>query len=476
MMHPKYLYLIPAVVLLCAAAGLALWMQRPAPDEIAVRGPVRYVIQRPDGVGPSKEAAVVEVGEGKPADDAWGSWPAFRGPDYDLVSREGIDLADAWPAEGPRVLWTKDVGDGYASPAALGGRLFMLDYDKQRKGDVIRCFSLADGKDIWTHFYPIPTDADHGVTRSVPAVTDKYVVTISPECFVVCVDTDTGAYRWSIDLVAEYGTLVPDWYAAQCPIIDDGKAIIAPAGTDVLMMAVDCETGKVVWQAPNKMAWDMTHSSITPMTIDGRKMYIYPASEGVVGVWADDGTIAFEHEGWIVPTANVPCPVVVGDDKVFLTGGYGAGSRMLQIVQGAGGKVTARTVYSLSNRVFSTYQQTPIFYKDFLYGVLTKTAGPIKEQLACLSPEGKVVWTSGREHRFGWGPYVIADDKIFVMDDHGHLTMATATAAGFKPLGTCQPFGHKAHEAWGPLTLIGGRMIARDLKTMVCIDLRPVEK
>src|SRR5437763_16987577 len=51
-------------------------------------------------------------------------WPQWRGPRGDGVSREMI--ADAMPAGGPKMLWAADVGLGYSSPVAAGGRVFLF--------------------------------------------------------------------------------------------------------------------------------------------------------------------------------------------------------------------------------------------------------------------------------------------------------------------------------------------------------------
>ena len=39
-------------------------------------------------------------------------WPQFRGVNRDGVSTE-TDLARSWPAEGPRVVWRRAIGEGY---------------------------------------------------------------------------------------------------------------------------------------------------------------------------------------------------------------------------------------------------------------------------------------------------------------------------------------------------------------------------
>ena len=66
------------------------------------------------------------------------------------------------------------------------------------------------------------------------------------------------------------------------------------------------------------------------------------------------------------------------------------------------------------------------------------------------------VWTSGSQHRFGLGPYLIADGLIFVLNDDGRLTLAEATPAGYQPLAQAQVLD--GHDAWGPMALAAGRL------------------
>ena len=145
------------------------------------------------------------------ASDLPGAWPRFRGPNGDGISREEISLAKSWPTEGPKVLWSLEVGEGYAAAAVLSGRVYVLDYDRARQRDIVRCLSLEDGKDIWQYSYPVKVKRNHGMSRTVPAVTEEYVVTLGPKCHVTCLDSVTGELRWMIDLVHEYKATVPLW-------------------------------------------------------------------------------------------------------------------------------------------------------------------------------------------------------------------------------------------------------------------------
>ena len=69
-------------------------------------------------------------------------------------------------------------------------------------------------------------------------------------------------------------------------IIDNGAVILAPGGKSALLLAVDAESGNVLWQTPNPRGWKMTHSSLVPMEFEGERMYVYCANGGVVGVVA----------------------------------------------------------------------------------------------------------------------------------------------------------------------------------------------
>ena len=119
------------------------------------------------------------------------------------------------------------------------------------------------------------------MSRTVPAVTERYVVTIGPRCQVMCVDRINGDFIWGLDMAKQYGVEVPQWYTAQCPLIDGDKAILAPGGSSVAMIAVDLNTGEILWEAPNNIELSMSHSSIIPGMIHGKRMYVYSADGGL---------------------------------------------------------------------------------------------------------------------------------------------------------------------------------------------------
>jgi outer membrane protein assembly factor BamB len=391
-----------------------------------------------------------------------GSWSAFRGADQDGVSRESIPLARVWDRSGPREVWGVDLGEGYAGAAIADGRVYVMDYDREKRQDALRCLSLDDGREIWRYAYPVAVKRNHGMSRTVPAVLDGAVVAMGPKCHVVCVDARTGQLRWGMDLVRQFGTTVPPWYAGQCPLLARGAAILAPGGKDALLVGVDLASGHILWQTPNPKGWKMTHSSIVPMEVGGRRLYLYCANMGVVGVSATDGSVLWDTTDWKISIATVPSPVVLEDGRVFLSGGYNAGSRMLQLNQ-RDQRLTPETLFRLEPETFGATQQTPVYFGGNLYGV--RADG----QLVCLGLDGRVKWASGPAHTFGLGSFVLGDGLFYLLNDSGRLSLIEATPAQFKLLAEAPVL--KGHESWGPMALAGGRLIARDLTRMVCLDV-----
>jgi outer membrane protein assembly factor BamB len=401
-----------------------------------------------------------------------GSWPRFRGADYDNISKEKISLADSWEDSGPEILWSLPLGEGHAAPAVMNGRVYILDYDEGLRSDILRCLSLDDGREIWRRWYTVLAKRNHGISRTIPAVTDKYVVSIGPLCHVMCVDAITGELKWGIDLEKEYGTKTPLWYTAQCPLIDDGQAIIAPCGED-LMIGIDCETGIVLWRTPNTFNINMSHSSIIMMNYLGNKIYLYSGIGGMVGISADEetkGQVLFFTDAWN-NSVIAPSPVPFGDGRIFVTAGYGAGSMLLNVTHSEG-VFRVNPIYAHSPKQgLASEQQTPILYQGRLFSILPKDAGPLRNQFVCYNPDNQeIVWASGKDHRFGLGPFIIADDKIFILNDDGVLTVLNASITAFEPLEQAKIID--GIDAWGPLAIAGGRMLLRDSTRLFCIDVR----
>jgi len=459
-----------------AVVALVAWLALSPESRLAPRTPSPEEAVRLDraprvgrGFTPVNAAGTLDrIDPGAP--DLAGEWPQLGGARRDGVAHGGPRLASRWPAEGPPRLWEVELGEGYAGPAVSGGRVFVLDHDAAAGLDAVRALSLADGHDLWRYAYPVPLKRNHGLSRTVPAVAEGRVVTLGPMGHVTCLDARTGELRWAVDLVRQYGTRIPDWYAGQCPLVDRGRVILAPAGDETLLTGLELGSGAVAWATPNPDRWDMTHSSVVPATLLGRRIYLYAGMRGVVGVSADDGAVMWKDTSLEAVMARIAMPVAAGDDRVLLCSGYGVGCVLVRLRED-GAVLRSETVATLPEAAFGAEMHTPVFHEGHLYGV--RPDG----QLACLDGDGRVLWTSGRERRFykGSGDWIVADGKILVMDPGppsepaARLVLVEETPQGYRQLAEARVLA--GPDAWAPMALAGDRLLVRDFTRMACLDV-----
>jgi outer membrane protein assembly factor BamB len=410
-----------------------------------------------------------------------GDWPRFRGADFDNISKDPTPLAEKWDTAGPPIVWKATLGEGYSGPVVHNGRVYILDYNDRKKADVLRCFSLSSGKELWRRWYYVELKRNHGYSRTIPAVTDKYVVSLGPRSHVMCTDPITGKMLWSIDLEREYGIpgretgrITPDFFSGQCPLIDNDVAILAP-GVKALMIGVDCATGKVLWKTPNPDSLHMSHGSIMPMTIYGKKMYVYNAVGGVVGVSAeneDKGKLLWSNKEWS-PATTAASPIYLGNSEIAVFGSYGAGAARISIsFDGANFSAKIKEQHKGTEGIASD-QQTPIIMGDYIWSVMPENAGPLKKQLVCFKKSDllKPEWSSGKENRFGrgLGPYIVSGSKMYLLDDDCNLYLFE-----IKNAATTLMASHKiinGIEAWGPMAIAGKYLIMRDARNLLCLNI-----
>ena len=464
------------VVIVLIAVGLLVifwWMGRSPAVELSESLP--GTDNRVQGDAILEEVNIGEHFEryGNTANGLAESWPRFRGEDFDNISRSPLKLIDGFNGQVPEILWSYELGEGHAGPAIYEGAVYLLDYDEEKRADMLRCFSLADGEEHWRRWYGVNVKRNHGMSRTVPAVTEDFILTIGPRAHVMCVERESGDFIWGLDIEKEYMPEIPFWYTGQCPLIDQGKAILATGGRS-LLIAVDCATGEILWEVPNEMDWKMSHSSIMPYTFGGQRMFVYSAVGGVMGVAAEgpeEGKVLWSSAEWN-HSVVAPSPVCLPDGKIFLTAGYGAGSMVLQL----GVENNTYTVEVLQEykprEGLACEQQTPIVFQDHLLAVLPKDAATMRNQLVCVQPDDctDIIWSSGPENRFGLGPYMMADGKIFLLSDDGTLTIIKPSTQAYLQLDQVRIF--EGHDAWAPLAIADGYLVLRDSKKIVCIKIQ----
>jgi outer membrane protein assembly factor BamB len=480
-LQDRYKNIIVAVAVVVFVSALMWWLLIKQPLPVTERIP--GMDDRPRIAARSDSVIIGQFFDTLSEMDAIvaGDWPRFRGSDFDNISKDMTPLAESWDTSGPAIIWRTTLGEGYAGPAVHNGRVYILDYNERKKADALRCFSLSSGKELWRRWYYVDLKRNHGYSRTIPAVTDKYVVTIGPRSHVMCVDPVNGNMLWSHDLEKEFGIkgtekgrITPDFYSGQCPLIDDDVAVLAPGGK-ALMIGVDCASGKILWQTPNPDSLRMSHGSIIPMVIHGKRMYVYNAVGGVCGVSAEKaeiGKLLWITTEWS-PATTAASPLFLGNNEIAVFGSYGAGGARLSInYDGSKYSATVKEQHKATNGLASD-QQTPVIIGNYIWSVLPENAGALKKQLVCYKRSDLLtaVWSSGKENRYGrgLGPYIVSGDKLYLLDDDGNLYFYKIEENKVTLITSHKVI--KAIEAWGPMAIAGKYLIMRDARNLLCLNI-----
>jgi len=414
----------------------------------------------------------------------WADWPQYRGPNRNATSDEK-GLLRSWPAEGPKVLWTLDLGPGYGGAAVSKGKVYLLDRVAGRQ-DVLRCIDLDGGKEIWSFSYDAPGNLSHKGSRSTPVVDGDYIYTCGSFGDVYCFDGRTHKPVWNKNVWKDNGGgELPEWGICQNPLIYGDLLILASQTEKAGIVAYDKASGQVKWASkalPGKVGY------VTPLVvnIDGQDQLVMvtatsrkesggrsaPAGstpDGIdgatIGIDIKDGRVLWIYKGW---QSRIPIPTVtdVGGGKIFITGGYMAGSAMIKVTKNPGSYVVEE-LYTTQD--FGTHVHPPVLYKGHLYGHCTTNSR--RDGMACMSVDGKLKWKTGTSPVFDKGGFILVDDLILSVDGRdGILYLIEPNPEGFKKLASADLLDTR--ECWGPLALSDGKLLIRDQKQMKCIAVR----
>ena len=398
-------------------------------------------------------------------------WPQFGGPNRNNISPEK-GLARAWPEGGPKVLWRVPLGPGFASPSVSNGQVYVLDRPDDQK-DVLRCYDLAHGNELWNHAYDAPGTPTHTGSRTAPTIDGAFVYTVGIMGHLCCVDVRTHQPVWTRNLVTDFGSAEPMWGVAQAPSVYKDLVIAAAQAPDAYVVAYDKATGELRWKSPGlglpgyTTPVVATVAGIDQVIMAGSCSPSGPEKGTVAGISPIDGSLLWRYDNWQNPIP-IPFPVLLPDNRVFITGGYNAGSAMIQLSQ-RDGQWTVKELLK-TDRCGSQIQQ-PVLLGECLY--MNSNSNEREDGMLCLALDGQVKWkTHGTADlpTFGLGPLLAADGLIYNLDgDKGILHLIAPSPEGYLELAQAKMLDGK--EIWAPMALSDGKLLLRSQSELICLDV-----
>ena len=412
-----------------------------------------------------KIASLVAIGlaalvSGESASDtSTTSWPQWGGPSRNFVVASA-GLADSWPADGPRRLWRRPLGDGFSAIVTDGATLYTLYRDGSN--DVVIALDAATGKTNWESRYEAPFTETCSqqlgpAPRASPLIAGDLVITASAGGLMNAFDRRTGTRRWTYDLVGGAANAVRACGYSSSPLAYKERIITTAGGGSRGVVSLEAATGRVVWQSQD---FDNGYSSPLLIDLDGRPEVVVFTFGDVAGLDPDTGALEWRVAHPAEFGVNVAMPVWGDDHRLFVSSAYNGGTRMLRLER-KGGMVAVEELWS-SKRVRIHFGNavrlgSRVYASNGDFG-----AAPLA---AIDVATGDIVW---RDRSVARSMLIGAGDRLLLLDEEGTLALATPGESGLTVLAKASVLDS---QAWTAPTLSGTTLYIRNRRDILALDL-----
>lgn len=392
------------------------------------------------------------------ASSAASAWPQFRGPTRDgHVSHLPKTLPDK-----PHIVWRKPLQrPGLGGIAATEKLVILGDRDLTNKFDEFRCFSAKDGEVLWTVRYPATGELDYdNMPRATPLIDRDKAFLLGAFGDLSCVELATGVLLWQINMISQFdGEKKLVWGTCSSPLMCDGKLIVNPGGKHASVVALDPESGEVLWQTPGDRH---AHSSFIVATLGGVRQ-IVGYDQSTLGGWDIASgrrlwTLAPPHKG----DFNVPTPVAF-EGKLFVAteNNY---ARIYAFDKH--GQIIPQPL--TTNDRLAPDISSPVVVGNRVFCVC--------EQMFCLNlADGlQPIWIGEDAALGSFSPLIASSDRVLAFGRGGELLLVDATTDHFQIVSRLHLFADKASRQAQLLSqpaLVGKHLYLRGEKDLVCADL-----
>lgn len=386
------------------------------------------------------------------------SWPQFHGPGRDNISREK-GLLKIWPNEGPSLVWTANgLGHGFSCVSIAEG--IICTAGNIEKDTVITALNMK-GKVLWRAKNGKAWTRDHPGTRSTPTIDGTRIYHQSPIGNIVCLKTETGKVIWDVDILTKVRSKNSTWGLAESLLIDGDRLISCPGGPEACMVALDKNTGSIIWKAPstNELAG---YSCPILVEYKGLRIVVTLTAKAIIGVNADDGELLWhvKHESYADENVMLP---IFHDGYIFIST-LAAGSVKWRIAV-ENGKVGLEEIWR--TKELDNHHGGVILLDGNLYG--TSTVRNSKKWI-CLD------WQTGRkmyaETGVGKGSLTCADGMLYTLSIDRVMGLVRPTSTRFELVSSFEiPEGGKG-KSWAHPVVCNGRLYIRHGEFLYAYSVR----
>ncbi len=390
-----------------------------------------------------------------------GDWPQILGQNRNGIAAADEKLLDKWDRGGPKLLWERKVGSGYAGLAVTGDVAIL--FHRVKNEEVVEALDVKNGETLWKSGYPTTFYPQVGGGEGplcVPTISDGKIITFGAQGVLTCTELKSGQRLWQVKTHEVFKAREGYFGAGSSPIVIDDIVITNVGGfrEKAGVVGISLADGTVLWKKTDEPA---SYAAPTTCTLNGISHVLIVTRYKCNLLDAKTGAMRFQFPfGQRGPTVNGATPLVIGD-HLFVTSSYGIGS-----VYAKFNLLNFEKLWD-NERTLASQYCTPIYQDGHLYAIDGRDDQPPAD-LKCLDIEsGKVVWT---QPDFGYGTLLSADGKILVCKTNGELLLTQMSPSGAKVLAKARPLRGTVRAL---PALSNGRLFLRDRNMLKCLAVAP---
>lgn len=377
-------------------------------------------------------------------------WTDFRGPNRDGRYDE-MPIVTDWPSGGLKPLWRQPAGGGYASFVVANGRAFTIE--QRRAQEVVTAYDVVTGRELWAHGWNAEFHETLGGDgpRACPTWYQGRVYALGAAGELRCLDAESGERIWSRNILADNDVPNLRWGMAAAPLVVDEKVIVLPGGpAGKSVVAYHARTGEPVWKVLDDR---QAYTSPMLVTLAGKRQILVVSAQRLMGLTVEDGSLLWEYPWVTEMDISAAQPIVIGDNRVFISASYGHGAAVIEITPGDKG-FQVRTVWS-NNRMKNKFSSS-VLYEGYIYGL-------DEAILACVDPRtGELEWKGGR---YGYGEVLLASGYLIISTETGDVVLVKATPERHEEIAH---FSALSGKTWNVPALAAGYLLVRNAEEMAC--------
>lgn len=394
-------------------------------------------------------------------------WPQLRGPTYDAHSPE-TDLADTWPASGPPVLWTKEIGPGFSSFIIHANRAYTQTQGLTEQK--VLALNADTGRTLWEHGYtwPYQPGGMFPGPRSTPTFANNKIYFTAPNGLLECLDANEGHSLWSVNVLQKFKGRGATFGYACSPVVEENKVILPVGGPSASVVAFDANTGTTIWTAGSAPA---SYCSALPITLQGRRQIVAFLQNTLTGIDLQTGQQLWEQNYAKGNDEHAAAPLY-SEPYLRNMQAYRAGSDLYELQADSTQIKRLRHDAQMSNDVASSVLVNGYLYGFDLHDQQTVRGHPSHGTFRCMDfKTGEVKWSSDQP---GQSSIVAADGKLFMLNDTGQLFLIRANPNRYEELARADLF--PGETCWSAPALSQGRLYLRSPTRAACVFIAKPEK